>query len=217
MKDTESISHLHDLARQLIELGELLQTLPNTELKAGKELSGAAPKKKSPRRRSFLSLRDTDVEKLALEIKNLSQEEAYERLDEFSVPQLVDLAERMSIRTSSKARKEEIIGRLLRPLFDFEEGQGVMKRFHERAAMKEEQASFEDDLQFYEEHLAQFLSEYKGRYIALLNRQVVDSDANFSRLAERVYGKFGYRDICMPKVEEPRVVSMPSPRLVGRP
>ena len=79
-----------------------------------------------------------------------------------------------------------------------------------------EDSVFDRDVQFYKEHFRQLLPVYEGKYIALVNRQVVDSDPDFSRLAERVYSKFGYRDIFMPKVEEPRVLNMPSPRLVGR-
>lgn len=75
---------------------------------------------------------------------------------------------------------------------------------------------FDSDVRFYKEHFHQLLSMYEGKFIALVAGQVVDSDVDFSRLAERVYAKFGYRDIFMPKVEEPRVISMPSPRLAGR-
>jgi hypothetical protein len=208
---------LHDLARHLRELGKLLETLPDVDLDTGRELSSAASKKPSPRQRGSSVSRDAGVEKLALEIKKLSRGEAKERLEELPVPRLVNLAKRMSIRASKKARKDEIAGRLLWHLFDFEEGQEVLERFHEREAMKDEQISFEDDVQFYRAHLSRFLADYKGKYVALLNKQIVDSDTDFSRLAERVYAKFGYRDIFMPRVEEPRVVSMSSPRLVGRP
>ena len=40
---------------------------------------------------------------------------------------------------------------------------------------------------------AQLLSMYEGKYVAVLNGQVVDSDVDERVLVQRVYQKFGYQ------------------------
>lgn len=106
------------------------------------------------------------------------------------------------------------VGGGLLPLID--ELLAELEAVREKGADSWEGAPFDADVQFYREHLDQFLSNYKGQYIALLNRQVVDSDRDFSQLAKRVYAKFGYRDIFMPKVSErEETVNILGPRLVA--
>ena len=79
----------------------------------------------------------------------------------------------------------------------------------------EEETVFEADCAYFEANRKEFLGEYEGKYIALINKEVVDSDPAFSPLAKRVYKKYGYKAILMTKVEaEPRVVRIRSPRLV---
>lgn len=56
---------------------------------------------------------------------------------------------------------------------------------------------------------------YSGRYIAILRNALLDSDADFSRLAERVYQRFGYTRIYMPFVGKRRIIRLPSPRRAG--
>lgn len=81
-----------------------------------------------------------------------------------------------------------------------------------------ERAAFEEDLAYYEANREPFLSEYEGKYIAVINRQVVDSDPKFSQLAKRVYEKYGHKDILMTRVAaELKVVRIPSPHLVNGP
>ncbi|GFP43604.1 hypothetical protein HKBW3C_02734, partial [Candidatus Hakubella thermalkaliphila] len=53
---------------------------------------------------------------------------------------------------------------------------------------------------------------YDNKYVAILDNKIVDSDEDFSSLAKRVYAKFGYRAIYMPKVtREEEVIHIPSP------
>jgi hypothetical protein len=64
---------------------------------------------------------------------------------------------------------------------------------------------------FFQEHHKRLLKEYEGKYIAILQDQVVDADENFSALAERVYTRYGYGPIYMPRVERKAIkVSIPS-------
>ncbi len=80
----------------------------------------------------------------------------------------------------------------------------------------EERAAFEEDWAYYEANRESFLGEYEGKYIALINKRVVDSDVSFSDLAKRVYEKYGYKAIVMTKVEaKPEVVRIPSIRLIN--
>lgn len=53
-------------------------------------------------------------------------------------------------------------------------------------------------MEYYRENKEEIVAKYLGNYIAIVNNSVVDFDADFSKLAERVYGKYGYRPIFMP-------------------
>ncbi len=81
-----------------------------------------------------------------------------------------------------------------------------------RPEKADEHSTFERDLKWYAAHRKELLSEYGGSYVAILNGKVVDSDQDFSPLAERVYKKYGYRDILMPRVQDPpQVVNIFTP------
>jgi hypothetical protein len=74
--------------------------------------------------------------------------------------------------------------------------------------------TFKSAQRFFEEHHATLLKEYGNKYVAIVANQVVDADDDFSALAERVYARYGYGPIYMPKVvPEPFTVAIPSPRL----
>lgn len=45
-----------------------------------------------------------------------------------------------------------------------------------------------------------FLEEYEGKYIALVNGKVLDSDKDFHTLAKKIFEKYDYRPIYMPFV-----------------
>ena len=92
---------------------------------------------------------------------------------------------------------------------------GALKRL--KPTRHQEMAEFEETRSFYEANRHILLPRYEGKYIAILHGKVIDSDADFSSLAERVYRREGVRDIFMPRVTaEPEVVSIPSPRLEGQ-
>ena len=68
--------------------------------------------------------------------------------------------------------------------------------------------------EYYETHKGSLLKKYGGKYVAILNNKVVGSDKDFSKLAQRIYKKYGYQTIYMPFVEAKRkVVKIPSPRI----
>ena len=55
------------------------------------------------------------------------------------------------------------------------------------------------------------MKEYPGKWIAIINREVVDSDAESDPLKRRVYAKYAHRSIVITPVEpEQRVFGIPS-------
>ncbi len=72
---------------------------------------------------------------------------------------------------------------------------------------------FLEERRFIAANKAHIWNVYSGRYIAILGTSVLDSDTDFSALAERVYERFGYRRIFMPFVGTHKVYRIPSPRL----
>lgn len=67
---------------------------------------------------------------------------------------------------------------------------------------------------FFELNKEEFLRLYEGRYIAILNKSIVDVDDVFENLAKRVYRTYGYVTIYMTKVErEQTIFNLPSPTL----
>jgi hypothetical protein len=78
-------------------------------------------------------------------------------------------------------------------------------------------AAFDQELAYYKANREALLKEYRGKWVAILNQTVVDSDMDFSPLAKRVYEKHGYRPILITRVEDgPQVVNVPSPRIARR-
>ena len=76
----------------------------------------------------------------------------------------------------------------------------------------ETEHSFAEDVRYFKENLQELLSKYRGKYVAIVNRRVVDADKDFSALARRVFDRYGCRDILMPKVtEKEEVVHIPTP------
>jgi antitoxin (DNA-binding transcriptional repressor) of toxin-antitoxin stability system len=62
----------------------------------------------------------------------------------------------------------------------------------------------------------QLLKTHRGQFVAVLDGQVVDSDVDNCKLAQRVYNKFGYVPIYIQRVEEkPTVYDIPSPEVVS--
>lgn len=69
------------------------------------------------------------------------------------------------------------------------------------------------EMAWYEAHRDDLLKRYRGEYLAIVNRRVVDRDKTFGALAARVFERLGVRPVFMPKcVPGERVVSIPTPR-----
>jgi cell division protein FtsZ len=73
---------------------------------------------------------------------------------------------------------------------------------------------FQEAKAFFEANRRKLLDNYEGKYIAILNGEVIDVDADFSLLAERVYSHHGYKDIYLPKVERKgTILHVPTPQV----
>lgn len=74
---------------------------------------------------------------------------------------------------------------------------------------------FEEERRFVAQNFDELKHTFSGRYIAVLGSSVLDSDIDFSALAERVYQRFGYRRVFMPFIgRTKRIYRIPSPRIV---
>ena len=79
-----------------------------------------------------------------------------------------------------------------------------------------EAEQFERSREYYKSNLPDLVAEYEGEHIVIIDDKMVDSAAEFSDLAERVYRQCGYRDIYMPRVQrEAGMVQVRSPRIVS--
>ena len=58
----------------------------------------------------------------------------------------------------------------------------------------------EIEKKIFEQKKEELLKQYEGKYIALVDGLVIDSDIDFSELAKRVYATYGYRAIFMTRV-----------------
>lgn len=101
---------------------------------------------------------------------------------------------------------------------------GVITAAVEHFAARQQEAPTDDDagslqadMQWYRRHQGQLLRDYEGRYVAILNQQVIDHDASFGALSRRVFARLGNRPVYMPKVErKPPEPRLRSPRINRR-
>jgi hypothetical protein len=76
---------------------------------------------------------------------------------------------------------------------------------------------FEQEKRAYERLESDLMATYKGKYVAIREGQVVDSDEDKMTLIIRVYDKLGYGPMYVHKVGEPlRIAKIISPKVVRR-
>lgn len=74
-------------------------------------------------------------------------------------------------------------------------------------------SAFEKGKAYYERNKERLTRQFEGKYIAIWENDVLDSDTSFSSLAQRVYEKLGYVSIYMPFVtSKRRVMRFESPK-----
>ncbi len=72
--------------------------------------------------------------------------------------------------------------------------------------------TFDQDRRWYDVHREELLATYEDQYVVIVSGMVVDSDGDFGKLAERVFVRYGDRDVFMPKVQrQPRIVRVHVP------
>jgi hypothetical protein len=70
------------------------------------------------------------------------------------------------------------------------------------------------ELRWYEKNRERLVKEYGGQYVAIVGGRVIDHDASFEALAERVFAREGARNIFMPRVSSSKEpLRVRSPRL----
>lgn len=73
------------------------------------------------------------------------------------------------------------------------------------------------DIRWYERHRTRLNDEFSGEYVAIVDAQVIDHDADFEALAERVFAREGQRDVFMPRLgTEQTPLRVRSPRSSSR-
>ncbi len=109
---------------------------------------------------------------------------------------------------------EEALQRLVAVPADNDAASEGAKRTPEATAAL---ASLADSMRRFEENRRRLLRRYRGQYVAIDGRRVIDHDRDFDALARRVFARVGVRPVLMPKVTaDDRVISVPSPRRGGR-
>jgi hypothetical protein len=210
--------NLSEIGELLIKIGETLKSLPEKE--TGKEMiQGELPrtprgdKRLTPAKRGDRIDTDIKVRRLAEELSYFGRSQAEEKLSLLSTKELGALCKLYEIPFRAKqTKKEELVRKILWHFFDFPAGRETIERLVIK--QPEEITDFQEARAFFEANQEGLLDKYEGKYIAILKDEVMDADEDFSKLAERVYHRWGYRDIYMPKVEKRRaILNIPSPQL----
>lgn len=95
--------------------------------------------------------------------------------------------------------------------------EALARSLHLESAPSSEPDVLATDIAWYQRNRSKLLPRYPGEYVAIIDGAVVDHDHDFSALAERVFGRFGYRSIYMPRVQrDEAVVRIRSPRVRTR-
>jgi Family of unknown function (DUF5678) len=91
----------------------------------------------------------------------------------------------------------------------------LARAVRQREPSAETTADLTSDMRWYEKNRERIAREHAGEYIAIIDRKLVDHDADFEALAERVFEREGSRNIFMPLVgagASKRKLHVPSPR-----
>ena len=58
-----------------------------------------------------------------------------------------------------------------------------------------EVSEFRKDMEYFRSHVDELLPAYRGKYVAIINQTVIDSDIEYVPLMDRVHAKYGDRPI----------------------
>lgn len=69
-----------------------------------------------------------------------------------------------------------------------------------------EVSEFRKDINYFRAHMDELLPEFRGKYVAIINQTIVDSDVEYVPLMDRVHGKYGDRPIVIEEIPpRPRI------------
>jgi hypothetical protein len=73
----------------------------------------------------------------------------------------------------------------------------------------------EEAEKYYEENKDRFIKDFKGKFVAIINKDTFRVGDDIVSVASSVYKDLGYQDVFITKVlEEPQVIRLTRPRLV---
>ncbi len=100
---------------------------------------------------------------------------------------------------------------------DFQKVAPLIKREPASDWEAEQTRLIKREIEAYERVKPELLKTHKGKFVAILNGALIDSDEDEGELAERVFDKHGYRTLLIREVTEtPRVYQMGGPQLVRK-
>lgn len=92
----------------------------------------------------------------------------------------------------------------------------VARTLSRRRDESEDDGELDRSTDWFERNRSALVKRYPDEYVAIVDDEVVDHDADFDALAMRVFAKLGMRSVFMPRVTaKPRTLRIPSPRLRG--
>jgi len=74
-------------------------------------------------------------------------------------------------------------------------------------------SGFEQAIDYFEANRNEIEKAFRGKFVAIWENTIIDSDADFSELAGRIYGQYGYIPIYMPFAGRRLKLQFPSPRV----
>ncbi|MFQ5858026.1 MAG: DUF5678 domain-containing protein [Anaerolineae bacterium] len=102
------------------------------------------------------------------------------------------------------------------PIDDYEQFVAWREREQTEAWQAEQQRILEREHAVFERLKPELLKTHAGQWVAIVDGELVDSDADEDALVQRVYVEYGYRTIFVEEVREtPHVYEFSSPEAVG--
>jgi hypothetical protein len=88
---------------------------------------------------------------------------------------------------------------------------------HEAPPRGDSGSDLRREQRWFERHRERLLRKHAGEYVAIVGEAVLDHDADFESLAERVFASQGVRDVFMPRLSAGQAaVRIRSPRVLRR-
>lgn len=101
------------------------------------------------------------------------------------------------------------------PIDDYEQFAAWREREQAQAWQAEQQRILERERAVFERLRPELLKTHAGKWVAIVDGELVDSDDDEEALVQRVYAQYGYRTMLVEEVREtPRIYEFSSPEVV---